>query len=186
MACTRSPVRARLAPPQGRDKRPFSYPRRVDIRTARPDDAETLFAIQREASLAAFAHVFPPDRYPFPDAAIRAEWDARLATPDTTTLIAERDGRAVGYVAFGHERLDSLFVLPDAQGAGVGSALHEEAVTANRRGGAPCCRLWVLEANEPARRFYERRGWYADGRTRRTPFPPEPLVLGYTLELART
>ncbi len=77
-------------------------------------------------------------------------------------------------------------MLPDAQGTGVGSVLHDEALAANRALGAELCRLWVLDENQAARRFYERRGWYADGRTRRTPFPPQPLTLGYTLELARS
>jgi hypothetical protein len=32
-----------------------------------------LLAVQRAAAVDAFAHVFPPERYPFPDDAIRAE-----------------------------------------------------------------------------------------------------------------
>jgi hypothetical protein len=34
-----------------------------------------------------------------------------------------------------------------------------------------------------ARRFYERRGWHADGSERGVPFPPHPLDVGYTKEL---
>jgi diamine N-acetyltransferase len=41
----------------------------------------------------------------------------------------------------------------------------------------------VLEENQRARRFYERRGWRLDGRRTRTPFPPHPPMVGYTLTL---
>jgi len=40
----------------------------------------------------------------------------------------------------------------------------------------------VLEENARARRFYERRGWQENGRTRVVPFPPNPLDVGYTLD----
>jgi hypothetical protein len=43
--------------------------------------------------------------------------------------------------------------------------------------------LWTLEANTQARRFYERRAWRLDGRTRRVPYPPHPLDVGYPLDL---
>jgi GNAT superfamily N-acetyltransferase len=156
----------------------------VDLRAALPADAERLFAIQRTASLHAFAEVFPPERYPFPDAAIRAEWDARLVDGVTETLIAQHQGRPVGYASYAPELLVSLFVLPEAQGSGVGSALHDAALAAQPTLGAAVCRLWVLEENAQARAFYEHRGWYPDDRLRTAQFPPYPRELGYSIELA--
>ena len=41
-------------------------------------------------------------------------------------------------------------------------------------------RLWVLEENVRARRFYERHGWRPDGRTGTSEYPPHPVELGYT------
>jgi GNAT superfamily N-acetyltransferase len=155
----------------------------ADLRAALPSDAERLFAIQRAASLHAFAHVFPPDRYPFPDDAIRSEWEARLADGVTETLIAERHGRPVGYVSYAPELLVSLFALPDVQGSGIGSALHDAALAAQPGLGASVCRLWVLEENHPAREFYEHRGWRPDGRRRTASFPPYPQELGYSIDL---
>ena len=155
----------------------------MNLRTATPADAETLFAIQRAASLAAFAHVFPPGEYPYPDDAIRAEWQRRLTDGETHTLIAERNGRAEGYVAYAPELLASLFVLPEAQGAGVGSALHDAALAAQPALGARVCRLWVLAENHAARAFYEHRGWRKDGRRRTAQYPPYPEEVGYTIAL---
>ena len=44
------------------------------IRRSGADEAETQFAIQRDACLPALAHIFPPELYPFPDDEIRRRW----------------------------------------------------------------------------------------------------------------
>jgi GNAT superfamily N-acetyltransferase len=155
----------------------------MNMRAATPADAEALFTIQRTAALAAYAHVFPPAEYPYPDDAVRAEWQQRLTDGETQTLIAERGGRAQGYVAYAPELLVSLYVLPDAQGTGVGSALQDAALVAQPALGASVCRLWVLEQNHAARAFYEHRGWHKDDRRRTAQYPPYPEEVGYTIEL---
>jgi GNAT superfamily N-acetyltransferase len=152
------------------------------VREATPADAETLFAIQRATSLTAFADVFPPDRYPFPDADVRERWRSFLAAPEGTALLADGERGPIGMVAFSPRQLNALYVLPEAWGTGVGSRLHDEAVAQLGRL-APEAHLWVLEANTRARRFYERRGWRLDGRERVVPFPPHPLDVGYTIRL---
>jgi len=154
----------------------------VEIRTAGADDVEKLLAIQRVTSLAAFAEIFPPDRYPFPDDAVRARWSDAVADPGRRVLLAERAGRAAGMVAFRPGNLDALYVVPDEWRRGLGSRLHDEAVAALRATSGEV-HLWVLEQNEVARRFYEHRGWRLDGRERLVPFPPHPLDVGYTLPL---
>jgi len=52
-------------------------------------------------------------------------------------------------------------------------------LTAGAEGG----QLEVIEANERARRFYERHGWRENGETRVVPYPPNPIDVGYTIEL---
>jgi hypothetical protein len=44
----------------------------------------------------------------------------------------------------------------------------------------------VLEGNERARRFYKVLGWRENGDTRVVPFPPNPIDVGYTIELETT
>jgi GNAT superfamily N-acetyltransferase len=155
----------------------------IAVRAATADEASTLLAIQRAASLAAFAHIYPPDRYPFPDEPVRGLWEDGLADPDVTVLVAELEGRGVGVVRLAPSWLEGLYVLPGAQGGGVGSRLHDEAVARRREAGDAVLRLWTLEENHGARRFYERRGWRLDGETRVVPFPPHPLDVGYSLDL---
>lgn len=154
----------------------------VTTRGAGPDDAETLYAIHRESALTAYVHIFPPDRHRFPDAEMRAHWAAGLDDHETDVVIAERDGRPIGFAGVSPGWLKNLFVVPDEWGRGAGSVLHDEAVRLLRAKGAGA-QLWVLEENERARRFYEHRGWIFAGERRPSDFPPYPQVLLYTLDL---
>jgi GNAT superfamily N-acetyltransferase len=147
----------------------------LTIRDARPDEAETLFAIQKAASLAGLAHIFPPDRYPYPDDAIRTRW----REIGGRVFLVERDGVPVGVAAVDDRWLNGLYVMPDEWGTGVANALHDAAVAevAVQHDEA---KLWVLEHNARARRFYERRGWCENGERRAVPFPPHPIDVGYS------
>ncbi len=139
--------------------------------------------MQERASVAALAHVFPPEHYPYPSGEILARWRAMLGGGEHRVLVAERDGEAVGVAAVRPGWLDGLYVVPKAWGTGVAGALHDAAIVHLRSLGGPEARLWVLEDNARARRFYERRGWALNGTTRVVPYPPNPLDVGYTIRL---
>jgi GNAT superfamily N-acetyltransferase len=153
------------------------------VRPARPDEADTLLAIQREAAVDAFAHVYPPERYPFPDEAIRAVWAEALAAPEIEVYVAEVDGEPVGAVSVGRGYLSTLYVRPSSQGTGVGSALHDLALERLRALGFREARLWTLRENHSGRRFYERRGWRLTNETRVVPYPPNPVDVEYAISL---
>jgi putative acetyltransferase len=153
------------------------------IREARRDEAEALAAIQRDASLAANAHIFPPELYPFPIAQIVQRWQDFLDDPDVTVLVCEEDGAALGVAGSRAGWLDGLYVLPEWWGHGVGRRLHDDVLDRQRAAGSTRCHLWVLEHNDRARRFYERLGWHENGDTRVVPFPPHPTDVGYSIEL---
>ena len=156
------------------------------IREAQPDEAEALAEIQRDASLAALAHVFPPELYPFPFDAVRARWAEAVQDPQLTVLVAEVDGALAALAGCRADWLDGLYVQPVEWGRVLGRELHDEVLSRLRKGGSRRCHLWVLEANERARRFYERLGWRENGDTRVVPFPPNPIDVGYTIELETT
>jgi GNAT superfamily N-acetyltransferase len=153
------------------------------IREARRDEADELAAIQREASLAAYPHIFPPELYPFPTEAVQERWQEALDEPGVTVIVAEEEGRAVGVVISRPEWLDGLYVRPEWWSRGVGRALHDEVLARQRAAGSTRCHLWVLERNDRARRLYERLGWHENGDTRVVPFPPSPIDVGYSIEL---
>lgn len=74
--------------------------------------------------------------------------------------VAETDGRLAGFLALAiaEQRLDQIFIAPDAQGQGVGGALF--AVAVERFPGG----FWLTTQieNLRARGFYERRGMVLD------------------------
>jgi putative acetyltransferase len=60
----------------------------------------------------------------------------------------------IGVIAFREDWIDQLYVLPPAQGRGVGSELLQLAQNTY-----PRLQLWTFQRNRRARRFYEARGF---------------------------
>ena len=81
-------------------------------------------------------------------------WIRDTVLPTHEVWVAEEDGRIVGMAALSGDVLEQLYVAPDAQGRGVGDALFARAKERRPDGFS----FWVFQANERARRFYERRG----------------------------
>jgi GNAT superfamily N-acetyltransferase len=153
------------------------------IRPARLDEAGTMLAIQRAACVKAFAHIYPPELYPFPDDDVRAIWKQTLADPTVESYVAEVDGEPVGSVSVGDGFLRTLYVLPERWNGGVGTALHDHALERLRAQGHDTARLWTLEENWRGRAYYEKRGWTLTPETRVVPFPPNPIDVQYAKEL---
>jgi GNAT superfamily N-acetyltransferase len=99
----------------------------------------------------------------------RLPWLAGLHTPDedlrfvrdhvlarSQVFGALADGHLIGIIAFHEGWIDQLYVLPDAQGRGVGTALLAVSTSA-----WPDLSLWTFQRNTGARRFYERHGFVA-------------------------
>jgi GNAT superfamily N-acetyltransferase len=154
----------------------------VEIREARPDEAQWLAAVQELASVAALGHIFPPETYAYPREAVLARWTAAAADQTARVLIALSEKTPVGASCVHEGWLDGLYVVPERWGSGLADALHDRALELVRTLGSASCRLWVLEDNVRARRFYERRGWLENGETRVVEYPPNPLDVGYTLD----
>ena len=83
------------------------------------------------------------------------EWVANWLVPETELWVAEEDDRVVGFIAFTDDVLGWIYVHPDKQNRGVGSALLDLAKGLRPHG----FELWVFQQNEGARRFYERHGF---------------------------
>jgi GNAT superfamily N-acetyltransferase len=82
-------------------------------------------------------------------------WFYRERMFGTCTLWGAFDGNAMtGMIAFHDDWIEQLYVLPEAQGRGVGTALLEIAKRASER-----LQLWTFQRNAHARQFYETRGF---------------------------
>jgi len=97
---------------------------------------------------------------------------AWLAEEDAFLLLAEHDGVPLGYAlvtfhdtddshATGERfaELQSLAVVDEARGDGIGTALLHEVYRHVRAAGAEEMVIGVLATNEPAMRLYEREGF---------------------------
>ena len=91
---------------------------------------------------------------------------------EATLLLAERDDRAVGYAMLtlgpgaatwdlGDKvaEIETLSVLPDERGSGVGAALMKACRHWAHKRGATAIAVGLAHTNERAVRFYEREGF---------------------------
>jgi GNAT superfamily N-acetyltransferase len=81
-------------------------------------------------------------------------WIREEMVPSHEVWVAEEEDRLVGFAALKDDLLGHLYVHPDAQNRGAGTALLDR-VKRERPSGF---RFWVFQRNDGARRFYERHG----------------------------
>lgn len=143
----------------------------MELRGATAADAEAVARVQERGWQQAYRHVFPPDELDRGGFIQAERWRGRLAVPPPSwaTFVAELDGAVAGFVCVGASRdvrrcgeVYALYVDPGAWARGVGRALLARAETELARRW-DLAALWVLEANDRARRFYAAAGWEPDG-----------------------
>ena len=157
------------------------------VRRASPDDARAIAEVVVTGWQTAYRGILPDE---FLDSlradAREAAWREMLgrdADGGTPAWVAEGSGRVVGFVSSGPPRdedvprsaaeIYAIYVLPQSWRQGLGRDLLETAVEHWQGNGAQTLVLWVFEANERARSFYEAMGWQPDGGR-------QELVLGGT------
>ena len=150
------------------------------FRDATLDDLGPLRDLEREANLAALGHVFPPERYPFPDDDVLARWALVLDEPGVVVRVAEDDTGLVAVAAYDDSTLRHLAVRPDHWGDGLATNAIETALHAMDLRGSTIASLWCLEENHRARRLYEYLGWRETSDRREAPWPPHPVEMRYT------
>lgn len=115
-----------------------------------------------------------PARDPATEALARAVFEAYVADPRTGSLIAERDGHAVGVItmelrlrlnyATPEVYVPDLIVTERERGTGIASALFAGAVAFGREHGAHQLTLDSGYQRERAHRFYRREGMTDAGK----------------------
>ena len=75
--------------------------------------------------------------------------------------VARRGQRTIGYILIDGEEVDQLYVHPDSQGKGVGTALLRKAFSLSPRR----VLLVTAQRNTRARAFYEKHGFRATAFT---------------------
>ena len=149
------------------------------VRPATAADADAIGRVQVETWRAAYTGLMPDEVVAEFDVEARQRmWREvldREPRPGSAVFVAEEDGSVVGFASVGAWREDddvvdgigelfAIYLSPTRWGTGAGRALIERAEASMRESGFVEARLWVLEENERAERFYRAAGWEADGR----------------------
>jgi GNAT superfamily N-acetyltransferase len=121
----------------------------VRLRRAESADAAAIARIHGESRRVAMPTIPTPD-----DADILGFVEAKLLPPGGVTVAVVDDGEVLGYACARDGWLEHLYVAPEHQGTGVGTALLADA---RARTEGPL-HLWVFQVNDRARRFYEHHG----------------------------
>ncbi|MCO4878035.1 GNAT family N-acetyltransferase [Paraburkholderia caribensis] len=132
------------------------------IRATAPDDVGAMLALMYElAEFEKLTHLFIATEDGLRDALFGAR-------PSAEAIVAERDGKMIGYALFFHNYstflgrrglyLEDLYVQPTERGTGLGSKMlrYLAALAVERQ----CGRFeWsVLDWNQPAIDFYQKMG----------------------------
>ncbi len=144
----------------------------MDIRDARPADAEGIAAIYNDA----VAHTTAIWNDATVDAADRAAWIAARQASGYPVLVAVDQGdTVVGYASFGdwrpfdgyrHTVEHSVYVRSDQRGGGIGRALMLTLIERARRLGKHVMVAGVEAGNEGSLRLHERLGFEHAGTLR--------------------
>jgi ribosomal protein S18 acetylase RimI-like enzyme len=148
----------------------------VRIRAAVEGDAQAIARVRVRAWQVAYDGLMPADFLNALDPAESARQHRdrmRARQPDQAHLVAEdAAGTVVGFTECGDEQsgegageVFAIYVDPGRWGTGTGRSLMDAAVVHLTRARPRPVRLWSLDGNERARRFYERYGFVADGVT---------------------
>ncbi len=147
----------------------------LELRRAGADDARAV----AEVWIASFSDALPSVRRAHDDAEVRG-WVAAHLVPATECWVATLGGEVVAMMALSPGWLDQLYVVPGAQGHGIGSALVDLALRRGEEEGWETVQLWTFQVNGPARAFYARHGFreveLTDGATNEEHEPDVRLI----------
>lgn len=142
----------------------------MKIRTAIPTDAHAIARVHVETWQTTYRGIVPDavlDKMSVEQRLPR--WQELLADDSQAgfTLVAEDDdGQVVGFACAGPNRGDeafegelyAIYVLQAHQGAGTGKRLAMESMRRLQTNECSSMIVWALQANDPARRFYDALG----------------------------
>ena len=143
------------------------------IRETSPDDAAAIVAIRREVALEREYTLVEPEEMSTDEVAERRSIEGYAASPGWLHLVAEVDGRIVGYIEFrngglrriAHSGSFSIYLDSEHRGIGIGSMLLERLMEWARAN--PIIEkvtLAVFSTNDRAQRLYRKFGFQEEGR----------------------
>jgi ribosomal protein S18 acetylase RimI-like enzyme len=143
----------------------------MNIRPASAADLPAIDRVFRTSFCDTFAHLYKAeDLESFLGEFTAEAWAAEFARQDHAFQVGEQDGQVLGYAKLGPNKLPhvpadgvielkQLYLLKQAHGTGMASALMDWVLDEARRRGAQSLALSVWSGNERAQAFYRRYGF---------------------------
>lgn len=146
----------------------------IRLRAATPADAEALAALGRDAFKQTFGHLYQPDDLQqFLDGVYApALQEQEILSPHTYVMLAgDADGALLGYAMTGpcklpvphpdeaDYELHRIYLLAQAKGQGIGSALLQDALRYCKEKAASAVYVGVWSGNRAAQHFYRKHGF---------------------------
>jgi len=151
----------------------MTVPTGLRLREAGPGDAAALLALKRILDLETSYMLLEPDERTEDEHDIAADLAAKVAADNSVLMLAEADGRLIGYAEARGGRFRRaatahivIGVLAEASGRGVGSGLLRELDLWAPAHGIHRLELTVMAHNERAAALYRRVGYAVEGRAR--------------------
>ena len=150
----------------------------MDVRAAVLDDIVQIAAVHTQGWQAEYRELLPPavlDRLAGSDPRSRLTTVVQQAVgPGRGMLVADRDGKVVGFVDIRPTRdedqdparvgeIAAVYVDPEEWGRGIGRSLVAAATGRIAAAGCRSTTLWVLDTNGRAIAFYHAVGFQPDG-----------------------
>ncbi len=132
--------------------------------TAGPDMAGSGEVTMRDMSMGDIDAVLEIEKVSFVAPWTRGMFEETLASPVGMSLVAEEEGRIVGYLAASEIHVMNIAVKQDRRGLGLASWMMSRVMDLGRRNSMETCFLEVRESNVPARGLYEKLGFRQIGR----------------------
>jgi ribosomal protein S18 acetylase RimI-like enzyme len=148
---------------------------KAQVRKARVEDALGIASVHVQSWQVAYRGHMPDELLDSLDVEKRANmWRELIENPTKIILVAEENERGIiGFSATGSSRdvdanpntaeVSAIYVHPNQWAKGIGGALLSASFDQLRNHHFGQVTLWVLEANQRARSFYESFGFLPDG-----------------------
>lgn len=151
----------------------MQHGKEIRVREAVGADAAGIASVQVTAWKVAYIGMLPAAALAAANVRERTErWTEILAASPRKTLVASVSGELIGWCGFGESRDEDrssdvgevygLYVHPESWRIGAGRKLWTASCERLKRDGFGVADVWVLEANDRARRFYESMGCVVD------------------------
>ncbi|MCK9735546.1 GNAT family N-acetyltransferase [Pseudomonas syringae] len=152
------------------------------IRYALPRDAKSIAQVHVSSWQQAYLNLMPADFLASLTATLpqrEAYWVDSIENKESDVLVAELDGRIIGWISVGpcrdedKTRVESgevmaIYILAEYWGKGIGTELWRAGLKRLSDQGYKYVTLWVLSKNERAIRFYQRLEGREESGSRRT------------------